>query len=114
MTDARRRWVRPAAALVLVTGSVALAAPASAEPPPGARSNLGLCSPFLAGLPAPTDPVTGEVLGGNARSGVNQLIIRYGELQPDALQNPGDLYKIRAREHPTDSAAEECLPRRQP
>jgi hypothetical protein len=90
--------------------------PAYAAPDaePGTPSNLGLCSPFLAGLPSPLDPVTGERLGGNARSGVNLLILRYGELQPDQLSNPGELYRIRAHEHPTDSAAEECLPRRQP
>ena len=37
-----------------------------------------------------------------------------GELQPDALTNPGELYRIRAREHP--SAGEHCRtrPRAQP
>jgi hypothetical protein len=60
------------------------------------------------------DPVTGDLLGGNARSGVNQLIIRYGQLQPDELSNPGELYKLRAREHPSAPAEQECLPRRSP
>lgn len=111
---------RRAAAIVTLTGSlvgsVGAAVPAYAAPnaPAGTPSNLGLCSPFLAGLPSPLDPATGEPLGGNARSGVNLLIVRYGEMQPDGLSNPGELYRIRAHEHPTASAADECLPRRQP
>jgi hypothetical protein len=95
----------------------AAAAPAAAAgdgPPPGAPSNMGLCSPYLAGLPAPVSPLTGEVLGGNARSGVNLLIKQIGPLLPDELQNPGQLYKIRAKEHPTDGAQQECLPRPTP
>jgi hypothetical protein len=72
---------------------------------------MGLCSPFLAALPALTDPFTGETLGGNTRSGINLLIKRYGQLQPDRLENPGQLYSVRAREHPTASAEEECLAR---
>lgn len=110
------RSARLASSLTLLLGAVAVAGPAQAAPgaPPGAPSNMGLCSPFLAGLPSPVDPVTGEPLGGNARSGVNQLVIRYGELQPDALSSPGELYKVRAREHPVAPAEQECLPRRQP
>ena len=81
------------AAVVLALGQ---AAPGHAAAPPGAPSNLGLCSPYLAGLPAPVDPFTGETLGGNARSGVNLLIQRYGLLQPDQLANPGQLYSVRA------------------
>lgn len=104
------------ASLVLATsllGVSAYATPAMAEAPAGAPSNLGLCSPFLGSLDPVTDPVTGETLGGNARSGVNLLINRYGMLQPDQLANPGQLYSVRAHEHPTASAADECLPRRQ-
>ncbi len=105
-----------ACSLLVALGAGLLAGPAQAAPeaPVGTPSNMGLCSPYLAALPAPVDPVTGELLGGNARSGVNQLIIRYGELQPDALSNPGELYKVRAREHPLTAAEQECLPRRQP
>ena len=116
MTTVIRRSVRLGGSLALVLGAGLLAGPAQAAPeaPPGTPSNMGLCSPFLAGLPSPVDPVTGEFLGGNARSGVNQLIIRYGELQPDALSNPGELYRVRAREHPVAPAEQECLPRRQP
>ncbi len=116
MTTVALRSARLACSLLVVLGAGLLAGPAQAAPeaPAGTPSNMGLCSPFLAGLPAPVDPVTGEVLGGNARSGVNQLIVRYGELQPDALSNPGELYKVRAREHPLAPAEQECLPRRQP
>lgn len=116
MTPVMGRPLRLASSLALVMGAFGVAGPAQAAPsaPPGTPSNMGLCSPFLAGLPSPLDPVTGEPLGGNARSGVNLLIIRYGELQPDALSNPGELYKIRAREHPSAPAEQECLPRRQP
>lgn len=108
------RSARLLSPFIFLVGAFGVAGPALAEPPSGTQSNMGLCSPFLAGMPSLVDPVTGELLGGNARSGVNQLIIRYGELQPDALSNPGELYKIRAREHPTAPAEQECLPRRQP
>lgn len=114
MTTILDRPARLLSPFIVLVGALAVAGPAQAEPLPGTQSNLGLCSPFLAGLPSPVDPITGEPLGGNARSGVNQLIIRYGELQPDALSSPGELYKIRAREHPSAPAEQECLPRRQP
>ena len=108
------RSIRSLSPLVLLVTALGVAAPAQAGPAPGTPSNMGLCSPYLAGLPSPVDPVTGESLGGNARSGVNQLIIRYGELQPDALSNPGELYNVRNRQHPSAPAEQECLPRRQP
>lgn len=99
-------------AATLFAAAPASATTDSAGPPPGAPSNMGLCSPFLASLPAVVDPFTGETLGGNARSGVNLLIKRYGHLQPDQLHSPGQLYRVRAQEHPTAPAEEECLPRR--
>ncbi len=70
---------------------------------------MGLCSAYLAQLDPPV--FMGDTLGGNARSGVNLLIKLIGPLLPDDLQSPGDLYKIRAHEHPTGSAQDECLPR---
>lgn len=104
-----------------LAAGVALAAPASAaadnaggQPATGERSNLGLCSPYLAGLDAPVDPFTGEVLGGNARSGVNLLIKILGPMLPDHLDTPGELYRVRAQEHPTGPAESECLPRPAP
>jgi hypothetical protein len=99
------------AAVAAVVLTLGVAAPGHADAPPGAPSNLGLCSPYLADLPAVVDPFTGETLGGNARSGVNLLIKRYGLLQPDQLANPGQLYSVRAHEHPTATAEDECLPR---
>lgn len=114
MTPTVRASVWLASSIALAIGAVGVAGTAQAAPGPGTPSNMGLCSPFLAGLPSPVDPITGERLGGNARSGVNQLIIRYGDLQPDGLSNPGELYRIRAREHPSTPPEQECLPRRQP
>jgi hypothetical protein len=97
----------------LATGVLTAAAPAAAhadtDPSAGQRSNLGLCSPFLASLDAPV--FAGDELGGNARSGVNLLIKALGPMLPDQLDSPGELYRIRAREHPDAPAATECLPR---
>lgn len=98
-----------AVAVVVVT--LGWPAPVQASDGAGTPSNLGLCSPYLADQPAVIDPLTGETLGGNARSGVNLLIKRYGLLLPDQLANPGQLYRIRAHEHPTATAEEECLQR---
>lgn len=106
----------PAAAVVgvlLLGGLTAVAAPASADPLPGTASNLGLCSAFLADRPAPLDPLSGEPLGGNARAGVNLLVQRYGVLLPDMPSSPGDLYRVRAREHPDQPPEVECVPRRE-
>lgn len=91
--------------------AAALAAVVANAPSAGAgeRSNLGLCSPYLAGLDAPV--FAGESLGGNARSGVNLLIKALGPMLPDHLDSPGELYRIRAREHPDAPASQECLPR---
>jgi hypothetical protein len=96
-----------------VLALLAVASPAGAEPAPGVRSNLGLCSPYLAGLPAPTSPSTGDTLGGNARSGVNLLIRQLGDRLPEATTRPGELYRVRARQHPDTPAEVECAPRPQ-
>jgi hypothetical protein len=93
----------------VLTAAVPAAAHADGHPSAGHRSNLGLCSPFLASLDAPV--VAGDRLGGNARSGVNLLIKAMGSLLPDQLDSPGELYRIRAHEHPDAPAAAECLPR---
>lgn len=100
------------AAACAVGGGTVLAGAAAADPVPGQPSNMGLCSAFLAKLPAPV--MQGDALGGNARSGVNQLILILGATLPDHLDKPGDLYKVRARQHPTAPAVEECTPRRAP
>lgn len=99
------------AATALALGQAA--APAAyadeSDPSVGHRSNLGLCSPYLAQLDAPV--FGADTLGGNARSGVNLLIKLIGPLLPDELNSPGELYRIRAHEHPADSASLECVPR---
>ena len=106
------RFARVALA-TLGAGMLVSAAPTAAladtDPSAGRRSNLGLCSPFLASLDAPV--LAGDELGGNARSGVNLLIKALGPMLPDELNSPGELYRIRAREHPDAPAAQECLPR---
>lgn len=75
---------------------------ASAQPQPGAPSNLGLCSSYLAQLPAPPEVP-------NVRALVNHLITNGGY----EVSTPGQLYSQRAHEHPTDSAQQECLKRPQ-
>ena len=104
-----------AAVAVLVAGMGLTAGQAHADPAPGIRSNMGLCSSYLAGLPAPVFPLAGpEPLGGNARSGVNLIVKDYGWLLDDQPSSPGELYRVRARQHPTASAVAECQQRRQP
>lgn len=105
--------VAAAATCLAVLPGVASAEPGE-DPASGIRSNMGLCSAYLGGLPAPSDPVTGERLGGNARSGVNQLIKLLGPMLPDELDTPGELYRVRARQHPDAPASVECTPRPQP
>lgn len=101
------------ASTAAVTAVLLVAGPASAAKPddhaPGLRSNMGLCSSFLAKLDPPV--FGGETLGGNARSGVNHLIKRIGPMLPDAPHSPGDLYKVRAHQHPDAPAEQECTPR---
>jgi hypothetical protein len=61
-------------------------------------SNMGLCSPFLAKI--------------GVRAEVNHLIREIGPFLPDGPYNsPGELYRVRAREHPEAPAAVECLQR---
>jgi hypothetical protein len=45
---------------------------------------------------------------------VNLLIQALGPMLPDHLDSPGELYRVRAKEHPTDGAEAECLPRPAP
>ncbi len=61
-------------------------------------SNLGLCSAYLAQL--------------GVRDDVNHLLKQIGPQLPDGPYNsPGELYRIRAHEHPDASAAQECVQR---
>jgi hypothetical protein len=109
-----RSSARTATVALLLVGTGCIAAPAHADPAPGIRSNMGLCSSYLAGLPAPVFPPAGsEPLGGNARSGVNLIVKDYGWMLADAPASPGELYRVRARQHPTDPAEVECTRRHQ-
>jgi hypothetical protein len=111
----RRSRTTTLSALISSCATVFAAGQAHADPAPGVRSNMGLCSPYLAGLPAPVFPPAGsEPLGGNARSGVNLFLTGYGELLSDQPSSPGELYKVRAQQHPTAPAEVECERRSQP
>ncbi len=93
------------AAFVLVFGAALGSVPAGvghAAPDGGPAqpvvSNMGLCSAFLAQA--------------GVRADVNHLIREFGAFLPDGpYLSPGELYRIRAREHPDASAAEECVQR---
>ena len=111
----RRSGATAAAVAVLLLGTGAASGPAHADPAPGTRSNMGLCSSYLAGLPAPVFPPAGlEPLGGNARSGINLIVKDWGWLLDDQPSSPGELYRVRAQQHPTASAEDECQQRRHP
>jgi hypothetical protein len=84
-------------AAVLLPVGVAHADP-DGGPAQSRVSNMGLCSAFLAHL--------------GARAEVNHLIREIGPYLPDGpFDSPGELYRIRAREHPDAPAAVECLAR---
>lgn len=96
-----------AVAVATAAAVVVLGAPgASAEPPPPefGRSNMGLCSSFLAQLDVPG--------AGNVRALVNHLIT---ESPPGTLEvdTPGELYRVRAKQHVNGPAPIECLERPQ-
>ncbi len=85
------------------TGGSAWAASPTAQEASGhyGPSNLGVCSPYLAGLP---DPL-GEF--GNVRPRINALI-RTGVFEVETV---GELYSVRARQHRNLPPAQECLKR---
>jgi hypothetical protein len=84
--------------LVAASTGVATANDPSETPASGRASNMGVCSPFLGQL--------------GVRPMVNQLVRDLGAFLPDGpYANTGELYRIRAKEKPTASAADECLPR---
>lgn len=88
-------------AALLVSPTVTQAKAPDDTPASGKASNMGLCSAFLGQL--------------GVRSDVNELLRELGPFLPDGpFENVGELYRIRAKEKPTASAAEECLPRDQP
>jgi hypothetical protein len=104
----RGEFMKRTAAVAIATAAAALllAAPsASAEQPPPefGRSNMGLCSSFLAQL----DPPPGE---SNVRALINHLITQSppGTFEVDT---PGELYRVRAKQHINGPAPLECLQR---
>jgi hypothetical protein len=67
-------------------------------PAQGAASNMGLRSAFLAQL--------------GVRDDVNHLLKEIGPFLPDVpSDSPGELYRIRAGQHPDAPAAVECVQR---
>jgi hypothetical protein len=85
---------------VLATSLIAVAPTAASQnpgdtPARGEASNMGLCSAFLGQL--------------QARDDVNRILKERGGLL--GIDSPGELYRIRAQEHPDASAADECLQR---
>jgi len=100
--------MRPSIAVPLFLGAVvtavAAALPAAAAPAEDfSKSNMGLCSAFLAQL----DPPPGSE---NVRALVNHLII-HAPPGTFEVRSPGELYRIRAKQHVNASAPQECLQR---
>ena len=88
-----------AAAAVLCGAAPAWAG--AAAPGHDGPSNMGVCSPYLASLPAPSGT-------GNVRSLVNHLVLS-GAFGVDT---PGELYRVRAKQHVNAPPEIECAPRR--
>lgn len=90
-------------AAIAIVGGVPAAASAQDSnpgdtPARGVVSNMGLCSSFLGQL--------------GVRSDVNHLLKELGPFLPDGpFNSPGELYRIRASQHPNASAEEECVQR---
>jgi hypothetical protein len=96
----RKLWIGAACVTASVVASIGPvgASPPQDDPASGHRSNMGLCSPFL-----------GQA---GVRPLVNQLVRDFGAFLPDGpYDNVGELYRIRAQQKPTASAAEECTAR---
>lgn len=86
--------------LVMTAAAVPATAAGAAQDPGdtparGAVSNMGLCSAYLGQL--------------GVRADVNELVREFGPFLPDGpFDSPGELYRIRARQHPDASAEQEC------
>lgn len=100
---ASRRVAVSVMGVILVVAALPGAASAEARDPgeTPARavvSNMGLCSAYL-----------GQI---GVRSDVNHLVKDLGPVLPDGpFDSPGELYRIRARQHPNASAEAECVQR---
>ncbi len=86
-----RRIIMVVAVAALMAAMMASAFPVLAEPPLHA-SNMGVCSSFL-----------GQQ---QVRDDVNHLVKAKG------YENPGEIYKVRARQHENLPPEQECLPRK--
>jgi hypothetical protein len=89
---------------VAVVAVMALVGSTASAEVPSTASNMGVCSSYLAQLDVPGQ--------GNIRAEVNHVIVQYGDVL--GLTSPGDLYKVRARQHVNGPPAEECTPRQLP
>lgn len=85
-----------AGGLLLVPSTASATAKNPGDTPARAAvSNMGLCSSYLGHL--------------RARDDVNHLVKELGPFLPDGpYTSPGELYRIRARQHPNASAEAEC------
>jgi hypothetical protein len=79
-------------AVVAVAATGAGAAGAGNE----GRSNMGLCSSYLGQL--------------QVRDDVNAIIRQFGDQL--GIGSPGELYRVRAKQHVNGPAEQECSPRR--
>jgi hypothetical protein len=96
----RRRHVIACLAIGVLIGAPAGSVFADPNDTPALEhvSNMGLCSAFLAQI--------------GVRAEVNHLLKEIGPVLPDGPYNsPGELYRIRAQQHPNASAAQECVQR---
>ena len=95
----------PTLAAGAVFTAVIAALPAAADAPAEefGKSNMGLCSAFLAQL----EPPPGS---GNVRALVNHLII-HAPPGTFEVNSPGELYRVRAKQHINAPAPQECLQR---
>ncbi len=90
-------------AVTAVTAAALLAstAPALAQTNPAQRvrevggSNMGECSAYLGGM--------------QVRDDVNRIIRQYGDLL--GIENPGEIYHVRAQQPESKPPAQECLQR---
>ncbi len=96
--------MKAASFALVVFAAMAAGVPVSHAAVPSTASNMGLCSSYLAQLEVPGQ--------GNIRADVNHVIKKYGPFL--GLSSPGDLYKVRAKQHVNGPAPQECTPRQLP
>ena len=98
------RLRHPVAAGVVALGMAAGATPAFAQSDPGTRvwevggSNMGECSAYLGGM--------------GVRDDVNRIIRQFGDVLH--IDNPGQIFHVRAQQAVSLPPAQECLKRTLP